>query len=228
MNIYRGTQAQITLSIQKLVWLLSILFLSACSTVKLPSAATTVKSTSAPTTPQKPLPEPAKLDLKTCKTSVSNAPSADALIGKSLVCVNGIKLLVSPAPRACLSSGFGQRGPKLHKGIDYQSKPAGVIISAGEGIIIDVLYREKDFGRWVIIDHGANVYTAYAHLASVFDSIKKGEKVSRGQRLGIMGQSGQAAKAVHLHYEIRKGNYDTGKKWWGMTPLNPFLLPERC
>ena len=137
-------------------------------------------------------------------------------------------MLIAPAPKACLSSGFGQRYNRPHSGIDYQSKPAGNVIAAGNGTVIDVLNRPKDYGRWIIIDHGKGVYSSYAHLKNVASNIKKGVKIAKGEILGTMGQSGNAAQAIHLHFEVRTGDYSNRKKWWGLSPVNLFNQPERC
>lgn len=166
--------------------------------------------------------------LALCPTTVSNPPSASALQGSGLVCTNEVELQLAPAPGACLSSGFGQRSGRLHKGIDYQSRPAGAVVAAAEGKILDVKFRREDFGHWVIIDHGRGVYTSYAHLANVDNKITAGAVVRRGQALGIMGQSGDSARAIHLHFELRSGDYGNPKGWWGLTPVDPFTLAARC
>jgi len=194
-----------------------ILLLSACSSTTPRIASTPI----AATTP---------LDLALCPMKVSNAPKTSA--GKvqrqsALVCLNSIELLINPAPGSCLSSGFGTRG-RNHRGIDFHNRPAGNVIAAGNGIIKTITYRQKDFGNWIIIDHGANVYTAYGHIARVNPLLYVGMKIRQGQYLGIMGQTGAGANGVHLHFEVRKGNIQNSKGWWGLTPLNPFRLAGDC
>ena len=84
-----------------------------------------------------------QLDLALCPMKVSNAPKTSA--GKvqrksSLACINSIELLMNPAPGSYLSPGFGTRG-RNHRGIDYHKRPAGNVISAGDGVIKTITYR---------------------------------------------------------------------------------------
>lgn len=204
---------------KQLVPLIIVLLLSACSTTpRTPSVP------SGPTTPSM------QLDLALCPMKVSNAPkiSAGKVQRKSaLGCLNGVELLINPAPHACLSSGFGNRGRK-HSGIDYHKRPAGNVIAAGNGIIKTITYRQKDFGHWIIIWHGAGVYTAYGHLAKVNTHLREGSSIKQGQTLGIMGETGAGANGVHLHFEVRQGNYQNSKGWWGLTAIDPFQLAGQC
>ncbi len=202
---------------KQLLVIIVVLFLSACS-------STTPRIASIPTGASTPL------DLALCPMKVSNAPKTSA--GKvqrqsALACLNDIELLINPAPDSCLSSGFGTLG-RNHRGIDYHKRPAGNVIAAGDGVIKTITYRKKDFGNWIIISHGANVYTAYGHLARTSPHLRVGMEIKQGQYLGIMGQTGAGANGVHLHFEVRQGNIHTPQGWWGLTPLNPFRLAGDC
>ena len=64
------------------------------------------------------------------------------------------------------------------------------------------------YGREVMIDHGHQVLTVYAHLSTI--AVFAGEHVTRGQVVGYVGQSGRAT-GPHLHYEVRVHN----------VPVNP-------
>lgn len=172
-----------------------------------------------------------RLDLLLCKTRVSNPPAVDGkrvVRQSALACQNGVALMVAPAPQACLTSGFGSRSGRLHKGIDFQSKPTGSVVAAGSGVIMESSFRQKDFGNWIVIDHGSNLFTGYAHLASVAADIRKGVHVERGQVLGVMGSSGDATTSIHLHYEVRHGNMATARSFFRLTPVDPFDLPGTC
>ena len=58
----------------------------------------------------------------------------------------------------------------------------------------------RSYGNFIKIKHKDGYYTLYAHLKNVY--VKKGEYVKRGQKIGYMGDSGNAY-GVHLHFEIR-------------------------
>lgn len=173
-----------------------------------------------------------RLDTRICKTQVSNAPVAinnQISRASAAACVNGIPLMVNPAPEACLTSGFGQRNGRAHKGIDYQSKPAGKVVAAAPGSVITRGYRTSDFGNWVVIDHGSDVYTAYAHLASIDKSVTEGLQVIQGQALGTMGNSGPSwIRAIHLHYEVRTGNIDQARSFFNLKAIDPYAYPGSC
>ena len=182
-----------------------------------------------------PVIPPIPLDLMVCETRVSNVPdeAVDRRISRPshTACLNGVPLLIAPAPGACLTSGFGPRliNGKLkdHWGIDLQSKPAGDVVAAASGEVVVKDFREKDFGNWIVIDHGSDVYTSYAHLASVDSAITEGSQVNQGQILGIMGRTGNATNAVHVHYEIRQGEL-LNKNYFGLKEEDPFTLPGSC
>ena len=77
-------------------------------------------------------------------------------------------------------------------------KAAGDVVAAGSGEVILSEFRKKDYGNWIVIDHGSNVYTSYAHLASVDPSISKGAQITQGQTLGACGHG-----SIHTaHYWV--------------------------
>jgi murein DD-endopeptidase MepM/ murein hydrolase activator NlpD len=161
--------------------------------------------------------------LSLCQMKVSNAPPAtgrEIINFYPLVLVNGVQLMTAPVRGACLSSGFGRRGGRLHKGVDYHQRPAGSVFVAGDATVIEATYR-KDYGNMIVLDHGSGVYTRYAHLDSFSKGIRVGEKVKSGEVMGRMGNSGRV-RAVHLHYEILTGNYNNPKRSFGLQPRNPF------
>ncbi len=162
-----------------------------------------------------------------CQMRISNAPRggdpAEA-IGKSdeTGALNGVDLMLKPATKSCLSSGYGYRGGKLHKGIDYYSDMGGDALAAGDGVIAEAVTR-SDYGNMLVIDHGNGVYTRYAHLARFGPGISEGASVSMGQTLGPIGMTG-ASSIVHLHYEVLTGDINTNAGSFGLEPVDPFGL----
>ncbi len=178
----------------------------------------------APLTPP-PAPRPSRA-LFACKMKVSNAPpfGPDRRIvsAPAHVALKGVALRLAPVTEGCLSSGFGPRGTKLHRGVDYFAR-GGDVLAAGGGAIKEALTR-ADFGNMIVIDHGGGVYTRYAHLASFARPFAVGDKVKDGGLLGPIGATG-AAGAPHLHFEILSGAYVSGVGSFGLTHHDPFALP---
>ncbi|MEO1656387.1 MAG: M23 family metallopeptidase [Pseudomonadota bacterium] len=164
------------------------------------------------------------------RLSVSNAPRADGdgrVTGYApFARVNGQRLLINPAPKSCLSSNFGNRRGKLHKGIDLQSRPAGPVVAAGPGTVVESGYRD-DYGNYVLIKHSETVFTRYAHLQNRTGEAQEGRTVQTGTVLGIMGNTASYSIPIHLHYEILTGDYDTPKGAFGLTPMNILTLAAR-
>ncbi|MAI89042.1 M23 family metallopeptidase [Ponticaulis sp.] len=163
---------------------------------------------------------------------VSNQPTTDSdgevVNYARLVVVHGVPLVTAPANNACVSSGFGMRTlngrTRPHNGLDITSRPASRVFSGGAGTILEAGYN-SGYGLSVLIDHGQNVYTRYAHLEYVEDDIEVGQTVHYGKPLGRMGASGHVT-GIHLHYEILTGRYQAGVWGRGLTPQNPFDFPE--
>ena len=135
--------------------------------------------------------------------------------------VKGVALRLAPVSEGCLSSGYGPRGSKQHRGVDYFAR-GGDVVAAGGGVIKEVATR-ADFGNVILIDHGAGVYTRYAHLASFARAFAVGDKIKDGAVLGPIGATGMAG-APHLHYEILSGAYVAGVGSFGLSQHDPFAL----
>jgi len=166
--------------------------------------------------------------LYACTPSFSNRPTTDSkgriLNYHALVVAKGVILAASPVNGACMTSGFGPRYGSMHKGIDLQARPAVPIYSAAPGRVLEVS-QQSGFGYQVLISHGNGVYTRYAHLAYFDQGLAPGQKIGFGQPLGMMGRTGNAT-AIHVHFEILTGNYNTPKKSWGLKANNPLDFPR--
>lgn len=160
--------------------------------------------------------------------TVSNAPPAnderEVENYSPRVDVDGVILAIAPTRGACLSSGFGPRSGGQHKGIDLHSEDGGPILAAGDGVVVEKKYRD-DFGNMILIDHGNGVFTRYAHLSTFTPGINVGATVTAGQQIGLMGNTASYRIPIHLHYELLRGNYQTQKRSFGLTPASPFDFP---
>ena len=99
-----------------------------------------------------------------------------------------------------LSSPFGPRGGRLHKGLDFASSLNTPIFATADGSV-KFSGTQSGYGNVVILDHGGGYETYYAHLNRRLVTV--GQTISRGDRIALMGNTGRST-GVHLHYEIRK------------------------
>ncbi|HTW62085.1 MAG TPA: M23 family metallopeptidase [Terracidiphilus sp.] len=112
-----------------------------------------------------------------------------------------------------VASSFGERLDPIngegafHTGIDIDAPYGTPVRAAADGDVSEAALG-NGYGREVVIDHGHDLSTVYAHLSAF--AVLPGEHVLRGQVIGYVGQSGRAT-GPHLHYEVRVHN----------VPVNP-------
>lgn len=102
------------------------------------------------------------------------------------------------------TSGYGPRWGQMHRGTDFAAKSGTPIYATGDGVVSRAEWG-GGYGRVVYIKHAFGIETRYAHMAKI--RVKKGQRVSRGQRIGDMGNSGKST-GTHLHYEVRVNGKD--------------------
>ncbi|MCR5875555.1 M23 family metallopeptidase [Phenylobacterium sp. J426] len=109
-----------------------------------------------------------------------------------------------PTSNAAQTSGFGvrfdpfTRRPAFHSGLDFAGGHATPIQATGPGVV-SFTGQRPGYGKTVEIDHGRGLKTRYAHLSGI--SVRPGERVALGQRIGAMGSTGRST-GTHLHYEV--------------------------
>lgn len=112
--------------------------------------------------------------------------------------------------------GFVERKGKgtFHDGLDILAKEGSAVRASAKGTVIFAGEGPPDYGLTVIVHHGGRWTTTYANLGKV--TVKDGEKIKAGERLGKVGMTG-IAKEPQIHYELRRNR----------TPLDPKdYLPE--
>ena len=108
-----------------------------------------------------------------------------------------------------IASGYGMRIhpihkiPKFHAGMDFTAKVGTPIYATGDGRITFADYSTNGYGLHVVLDHGFDYETLYAHMSVV--KVRNGQRVQRGDLLGYVGNSGLSS-GPHLHYEVHKGS----------------------
>lgn len=110
-----------------------------------------------------------------------------------------------------------------HIGVDFTGPVGTPIQSVAAGEVVFAGTRGA-YGRLIIIDHGGQHQTYYAHLSGFAPGLEAGRKVLRGEEIGYLGSSGFST-GPHLHFEVRKdGQYvdpfDTQGRLdiWGLKP----------
>jgi len=118
--------------------------------------------------------------------------------------------LRAPLNFAYISSHFdlNRRHPILnkiraHNGVDYAAKRNSPIRATGDGVVESIGWK-GGYGRTIVLRHGGEISTLYAHMEKYHSTLSKGMKVAQGQTIGYVGDSGLAT-GPHLHYEFRIG-----------------------
>ncbi len=116
--------------------------------------------------------------------------------------------LRSPMQFSRVTSGFSKRRfhPVLkrwraHKGVDYGAPRGTPILATADGRITHI-GRKNGYGKAIILKHGHQYSTLYAHMSRYKKGLKSGGKVRQGDVIGYVGSTGLAT-GPHLHYEFR-------------------------
>ena len=117
------------------------------------------------------------------------------------------------------ASGYGMRidpiyrTPRFHAGMDFNARVGTDIYATGNGSVEFSGWRQG-YGNTVIINHGFGYKTLYAHMHNI--KIREGQKVSRGEVIGTVGNTGKST-GPHLHYEVLvRGIHDNPAKYYFM------------
>ncbi|MGV2986234.1 peptidoglycan DD-metalloendopeptidase family protein [Vibrio sp. E150_011] len=85
-----------------------------------------------------------------------------------------------------------------HNGTDFGVGVGTPVLTTGDGVV--AMVRNHPYaGKYIVVDHGGPYKTRYLHLSKIL--VKKGQKVTRGQRIGLSGKTGRVT-GPHLHYEL--------------------------
>ncbi len=103
-----------------------------------------------------------------------------------------------PLKQGRISSPFGWRGRRMHKGIDIAA-PTGTPIFAVEDGIVTRSQRMRGYGKMIEIKHGEMYSTRYGHNSN--NLVKVGDYVRKGQLIGLVGSTGRST-GPHVHFEV--------------------------
>ena len=105
-----------------------------------------------------------------------------------------------------VSSNYGYRTHpiagyrKMHQGMDFAASTGTPIIAPADGVIVEAR-RWGGYGNWIRVRHSNGLETGYAHLSRFASGMRPGQRVSQGQVIGYVGNTGNST-GPHLHYEM--------------------------
>ena len=130
-----------------------------------------------------------------------------------------------------ISSNFNpnRRHPVLntiraHRGVDYAAPTGTPVMAAGDGTI-EMRGLDGGYGNTVVLRHGSNITTLYAHL-SRFGAPTVGSRVRQGEIIGYVGSTGLAT-GPHLHYEYRISGVHRNPRTVPLPPADPLSAQHK-
>jgi YD repeat-containing protein len=118
--------------------------------------------------------------------------------------------------KGTLTSGYGWRWGRMHKGIDVANSTGTPVVASAEGTIEKAGWNKGGYGNLVEIRHPDGSTTRYAHNSKIL--VQPGQKVNQGETIALMGSTGHST-GPHTHFEIHPS---------GKGAVNPIaMLPDR-
>ena len=119
-----------------------------------------------------------------------------------------------PLDAGIVSSEFGKRQGKMHKGMDIAADVGEPIYASADADVIYAGDGMSGYGNVIILRHDLQMTSLYAHNSEL--KVKVGEHVKQGALIALLGNTGHST-GPHVHFEIREGD----------APINPrVILPE--
>ena len=112
--------------------------------------------------------------------------------------------LTPPTVPGVVSSGWGR--PRSyrdgwHAGLDFFAPKGTPVLAAADGVVSYVKNHANSYaGKWIAINHDGTV-TRYLH--SDTNLVTKGQRVTRGQKIGTVGTTGTSSSAPHVHFDVK-------------------------
>ena len=103
-----------------------------------------------------------------------------------------------PTPSKVITSNFGPRWGRMHKGIDWACPTGTKVFASSNGVVVSAGYV-SGYGNCVLISHPDGRMTRYAHNSKLL--VKAGQSVSQGEVIALSGSTGHST-GPHVHFEI--------------------------
>ena len=123
--------------------------------------------------------------------------SSSALPDEATIDLRGFCM---PTPSRVITSNFGARWGRQHKGLDIKVYIGDTIRAAFSGKVRIVKYEAKGYGKYVVIRHYNGLETYYGHMSKQL--VRENEEVKAGDPIGLGGNTGRSTGS-HLHFETR-------------------------
>jgi murein DD-endopeptidase MepM/ murein hydrolase activator NlpD len=142
---------------------------------------------------------------------------------KLLACVPAIQPVRNSDLKRRIS-GFGFRIDPIYKtrrkhtGMDFTADKGTEVYATGDGVVELVETKRWGYGKSIVINHGFGYKTLYAHLSAF--NIRQGQKVKRGELIGLIGSTGKST-GPHLHYEVIKNGIKVNPIGYYHSDLSP-------
>jgi murein DD-endopeptidase MepM/ murein hydrolase activator NlpD len=133
---------------------------------------------------------------KPVSPSIPPLSSPDRYLPESAPTFNGY---IWPA-KGVLTSGYGWRWGRMHKGIDIGAPIGTPIFASASGEVISAGWNSGGYGNLVKVKHANGSITFYAHNSKIL--VRTGEIVEQGQQIAALGNTGRST-GPHLHFEVR-------------------------
>ena len=105
-----------------------------------------------------------------------------------------------PTPSRVVTSNFGARWGRQHKGLDIKVYIGDTIRAAFSGKVRVVKYEPRGYGKYVVIRHYNGLETYYGHMSAQL--VRENQEVKAGDPIGLGGNTGRSTGS-HLHFETR-------------------------
>lgn len=105
-----------------------------------------------------------------------------------------------PTPSTRITSPFGPRWRRMHKGLDLKVNIGDTIVAAFDGKVRIVNFERRGYGNYVVIRHENGLETVYGHLSKHL--VSENQLVKAGEPIGLGGNTGRSTGS-HLHFETR-------------------------
>ena len=128
------------------------------------------------------------------------------------------------------ASGYGYRidpiyqTKRFHKGMDFSAEVGTEIYATGAGTVTFAGWKQG-YGNCVIIDHGYDYETLYAHCSKIKKGLRRGSKVQRGDVIAYVGNTGKST-GPHLHYEVHVDGQPQNPSHYYYLDLSPDQYDE--